>query len=220
MSEPDKVQQEPFTEGFSDFFSTQRQTDNPLTESLDTIEVSVIEASRLLAITERSVWRRIASKKLVSRNHHGKTYVTLRQSDVSDKSADMSEVVSVEQTDVSVPFDDRQPDILLADIFKEMQAKLESAVYRNGYLESQLQNHQEQQKLLPDFQAQAEKARVLEQRLEEEAMQKQALLLQLQQESEINTTREQNLLMLQAELEKYKTAWWHRFGAWFIGQKS
>ena len=220
MSEPAKVQQEPSFEGFSDFFLAERQTDQSLTQANDTLEVSVAEAAHLLGITERSIWRRLAGKKLAARNHEGKTYVQLRQSDVRPKQSDASETMSVEHADVSVLVDRRQTDVSVADLIREMQAKLESAIYRNGYLESQLESQREQLKLLPDFQAEAEKAKQLERRLQEEEAEKLKLAQQFEQATKVTAATERAFAELEAELEKYKNSPWQRFSAWFFGTKS
>jgi hypothetical protein len=220
MSEQAHVQQEHSFEGFSDFFSAERQTDPSLTCQADVLEVSVIEAAQLLGITERSVWRRIASKKLIAKNRDGKTYVQLRQSDVTLKPSDASEPMSVEQAEVSVLVDDRQSDMSVPDLIREMQAKLESAIYRNGYLESQLQTQKEQLQLLPDFQAQAERAKQLEQRLQDEEAKKVELAQQLAEAAKLTAAKEQEFAKLQTELERYKGSSWQRFSAWFLGTKA
>ena len=68
--------------------------------------------------------------------------------------------------------------------------QLQDATYRNGWLEGQLASASEQIKLLPDFQAQANKAAVQEARLIE----------------------------LEKELSSIKAHRWYRFWTWFTGR--
>lgn len=68
--------------------------------------------------------------------------------------------------------------------------ELQSATYRVGYLEAQLENSTEQVKLLPDLQAQAAKAEALATRTAE----------------------------LENELTELKRSWWYRFNAWLNGR--
>lgn len=214
MSESAKMLSEPVSEGFRDFFSSSSQSDVSDLATTDVIEVSVTEAAKLLGITERSVWRRISSKKLLARNCDGKTLVKVKLTDVIPTVTDTQETTSVTVTDAKVLEEKRHTDVSLQslDLIREMQSKLESAVYRNGYLESLLQTKEEQLKLLPDFQVQAEKSRVLEQQLQEEAAKRE----ELEQQSKLN---EEKLVVLEEELAHYKNCWWRRFSAWFTGRE-
>jgi hypothetical protein len=83
----------------------------------------------------------------------------------------------------------------LTDFYKDqiasLQNKLESATYRNGYLEAQLLNAEGQLKLLPDLSAKALKSEDLE----------------------------EQIARLENELQAARKTWWQRFGSWFIGKK-
>ena len=140
MSDLAKLQQEPIFDGFADFFEEVHQTDPTLTRQSNTVDVSVAEAAIMLGVTERSVWRRLSKKKLVSISHAGKTYVRL-QRPINDLRSDAIVTASVTSTDASLTVDVIEPIAetsheLIVRI-EQLEKKLEGATYRNGYLEAE-----------------------------------------------------------------------------------
>ena len=148
--------------GFFDYqelsdISLKRQSDKS-----DTNRVGVKEAARLLGITERTVWRHIKKGKLAAQLIDGHTLVTVSSADTSGQvSASRSDTVTDGQprmsadtdhdTDIVSPTDSTQAFRML-DMIQNLHEKLESATYRNGYLESQLVERDERIKLLTDSQ--------------------------------------------------------------------
>lgn len=90
---------------------------------------------------------------------------------------------------------------------RELMHKLEVLTYKNGYLESQVQEREREVKLLPDLQAQAERARELEEERASEAEKAEKLAIkveQLQTELELARIKEEQLSSLQKELTAIK----------------
>lgn len=77
----------------------------------------------------------------------------------------------------------------LLEQLEKKDRELQAAVYRNGYLESQLEVARNEVKLLPDLQSKAAQVETQNEELEE----------------------------LRAELAKHKGSRWHRFMRWFLG---
>lgn len=146
------------------------------------IEVSISEAARRLGTSERTIWRRIGRHELKSRTKGNKRLVKIPVY-VPDAVIDseghttMSEVPP--QTNALVD---------LGALLKDLQ----SANYRIGFLQAQLENHQDQVKLLPDLQSQAAKAATLEKQLAER----------------------------ETELTSIKASWWYRIWSWLSGRTS
>ena len=137
------------------------------------VEVSISEAARRLGTSERTIWRRINRGELKSRTKGTKRFVKVPLFEpTAFVDSDGHTTLSDTPTKASALVD-------LHALWKDLQA----ATYRIGYLEAQLQNHQEQVKLLPDLQAKA---------------------------SEVAKLREQ-LAARDAELAQFKTSWWRRF---------
>jgi len=76
--------------------------------------------------------------------------------------------------------------------------ELQAATFRNGYLESQISDYNNQLKLLPDLQAKASQAKDL---MEELAI------------------KQQELLDLRTKVDKLEQSWWIRFSSWFLGSR-
>ena len=147
MQEPAKVRVSPVNDGLEDFFVSDSQ-DMVTTEAVGVLTVSVQEAAKLLAITERSVWRRIRAKRLHSKQHNGKTFVLVPSADVSVTRHDAPTEMSVTTTD-----DKPVTEVAgLLELLREKDRELQAAVFRNGYLESQLEERQKEVKLLTDSQ--------------------------------------------------------------------
>ena len=85
------------------------------------------------------------------------------------------------------------PTVMFAELLEELRGvreELQSAHWRNGYLEAQLEMHKEQVKLLPDYQQKATEA----------------------------TGLRAKVLELETDLEKYRRGYWARFWSWFTGK--
>lgn len=93
------------------------------------------------------------------------------------------------------------------DIQRELINKIETLTFKNGYLESQVREREEQIKLLPDLQAQAERAK----RLQEEKDSKEAALSELANKVsnlelalEQSTKKNQSIESLELEISELK----------------
>lgn len=173
--------------GFFDDFDSTDDRLTRLTGQSDMSEVTVSEAAKLLGISERSVWRRIRQKKLNTRIEHGRTIVSLCQSDMSVTPPDTSVDVAIDVSPNAAAQADTSDRSLV--LIAELAAKLEGATYRNGFLEAQLEAANEQMKLLPDLQTRA---------LESESLRSE-------------------IAQLKAELELQKRTRWQRFIGWLTG---
>lgn len=145
---------------------------------------TLAQASHTLGVTERTVRRWIKEQRFRAWKVEGPRGPEWRihpGSSVDSKTGDAGSTV--------VRAADGQTLLTLATLVKEQAEKLEAASFRNGYLEHQLQNYEQQVKLLPDFQAQAAKAQEHEDRVK----------------------------VLTEEVSKLKSSWWYRFSRWFAG---
>ncbi len=93
------------------------------------------------------------------------------------------------------------------DMQRELINKIETLTFKNGYLESQVREREEQIKLLPDLQAQAERAK----RLQEEKESKEAALSELANKVsnlelalEQSTQKDQTIESLELEISELK----------------
>lgn len=106
------------------------------------------------------------------------------------------------------------------EFIREMKGELEGLTFRNGYLQAQLENKEEQLKLLPDFEAQKEKAE-LERRQKEEETKLANRELEAVQNSYSKLEREH--LALKQEMEKYEAmanrSSWKKFSDWMMGRR-
>ena len=147
MQQPLEEQANSTIDGLEDIFVSSRHADTSVTQYPDTTDVSVVEAARLLGITERSVWRRIQAGKLKSKQYQGKTTVSICQTDIKvtpqDRHDDTSVAITVGQTDTS----EHQLEKLL-ELLKEKDKELQAATFRNGYLEAQLRKSQRADKAI------------------------------------------------------------------------
>lgn len=94
------------------------------------------------------------------------------------------------------------------DMQRELINKIETLTFKNGYLESQVREREEQIKLLPDLQAQAERAK----RLQEEKESKEAALSELANKVsnlelalEQSTQKDQTIESLELEISELKS---------------
>jgi predicted DNA-binding transcriptional regulator AlpA len=143
------------TAGLDPIFDVTVSSDSADTSHNKTIEVSISEAAQRLGTSERTIWRRIDRGELKSKTKGNKRIVKLpvfTPTTVIDSDSHMT--LSDTPNKASALID-------LRALLKDLQA----ANYRIGYLESQLETHKEQVKLLPDLQSKATEADQLKQRL-------------------------------------------------------
>jgi len=190
--------------GLDDFFSCHDKPEQQV--------MTLDEAAKRLNLSERTVQRHLKHGKLKGfkvtgpRGPEWRIYV-VSSDDMTASSAEATDDTvfsNIDMTDVeSVATEDKTDDrsALTAhalaqftgfyhDQIETLQEKLEAATYRNGYLEAQLSNSEQQLKLLPDLSAKATKVETLEQQIQQ----------------------------LKAELVAERQTWWTRFGQWFVGK--
>lgn len=187
-------------------------------------DLTLEEAAKRLNLSERTIQRRLKSGQLTGYKVEGNRGpewriripasddMTLHAIPTSDDTPFMSDVTTEAETVSSVDTTrvDTSSNVAAFAPFAEflqtqiqnLQGKLEAATYRNGYLEAQLTTAESQLKLLPDLSAKATEADLLREQVQ-------------QLELKLKSSDEQI-----AELLQQKKGFWHKFGAWFIGQKS
>lgn len=170
--------------GLEQIFTSTVDPDRTSLESSEDQGWTLAEAAETFDVTERTIRRWIKEKRLTAWKVAGprgpewriSTGSSLETSDDQDRSTVVQSA-------------DNQSILALASLLKEHAAKLEAASYRNGFLENQMRTYEQQVKLLPDFQAQAARGQVYEEKVKQ----------------------------LEAELGQIKATWWYRFCAWFLG---
>ncbi len=143
------------TAGLDPLFDVTVSSDSADTSNHKTIEVSISEAAKRLGTSERTIWRRIDKGELKSKTKGNKRVVKIpvfTPATVVDSDSHMTLSDTPDRASALVD---------LRALFQDLQA----ANYRIGYLESQLDTHKEQVKLLPDLQSKATEADQLKQRL-------------------------------------------------------
>ncbi len=171
--------------GLEQLFSA---TADPNSTSLDSSADqgwTLAQAARAFDVTERTIRRWIKEQRLPAWKVAGPRGPEwrIRTGSRLEISDDQTRSTVVQSTD--------NPTILvLANLVKEQASKLEAASYRNGFLENQMLTYEQQLKLLPDFQAQAARAQVQDEKVKQ----------------------------LEVELGQIKATWWYRFCAWFLGR--
>ena len=148
--------------GFFDYQDPSDISPNRQSDKSDTHRVGVKEAARLLGITERTVWRQIKRGKLAAQLIDGHTLVTVSPTDTPGQvSTGKPDTDTNGQATMSADTDHDADTVSrinspqasrLIDMIQNLHEKLESATYRNGYLESQLSERDQQIKLLTDSQ--------------------------------------------------------------------
>lgn len=177
-------------EGLGDLFNAE------LADDLDVVRPAIVEgqglplteAAQILNITRRSALRLIHEGKLAAtKDGHGQWLVD-RTSIKERLSAKSSASGNVEQ--VAVHVDDVQGHAWSEGqaagqqhLLKELIDKIETLTWRNGYLEAQLSERDQQVKLLPDLQAKADASVELQSKIES----------------------------LELQLQEYSSGWWSRF---------
>ncbi|MCC7527079.1 MAG: helix-turn-helix domain-containing protein [Candidatus Melainabacteria bacterium] len=174
-----------------------------LADDLDVVRPAIVEgqglplteAAQILNITRRSALRLIHEGKLAAtKDGHGQWLVD-RTSIKERLSAKSSASGNVEQ--VAVHVDDVQGHAWSEGqaagqqhLLKELIDKIETLTWRNGYLEAQLSERDQQVKLLPDLQAKADASVELQSKIES----------------------------LELQLQEYSSGWWSRFRKWCMGR--
>ncbi len=205
FSQPSEVEFENLFVSDSQTDSREQRTD----ATTDTVEVSVPEAAKLLGITERTVWRRIRTKKLSSELVNGKTVIRLSQSDIQASTSDnITDNTGIEAEPVSDSDDliGRTDTVstALTELVSELSAKLEAATYRAGYLEAVVNSQSNEIRLLPDLQEQARQKTKLEEELS-------ALRERADKVSELESALKEKEL----EIAQIKNSWWSKIGRLF-----
>lgn len=170
------------TKGIDELFDEHLSSATADTSKSSTIEVSISEAAKLLGVSERTVWRRVIKKELKSRTKNKKRLVVLPIIEPSVTMAEDCQVhVSQQSYNANAVLD-------LQVLLKELQG----ANYRIGYLESENKTYQKQVLMLPDLEAEAKRALI----------------------------QEQELQNLKAELNSLKRAWWYKLGQFLSGRQT
>lgn len=165
--------------GLDSLFDVTPSDDTSDTSVRKLVEVSISEAAKRLGTSERTIWRRINRGELRSRSKGNKRLVKIP--------VFVPEALST--SDGHTTFTDTP---MTANALVDLQAilrDLQSANFRIGFLQAQLENHQDQVKLLPDLQSQVAKAASLEQQLADR----------------------------ETELASIKATWWYRVWSWLTG---
>ncbi len=160
------------TKGLDPLFDVTVSSDNADNRNHKTIELSISEAAKRLGTSERTIWRRIDRGELKSKTKGNKRLVKIPVFTPGTVIDSDSHVTLSDTPDKASALIDLR--VLLKD--------LQAANYRIGYLESQLETHKEQVKLLPDLQSKATEADQLK----------------------------QHLAKTEKELQTLKQTWWYR----------
>lgn len=184
------------TEGLDDLFEAEVVPGN----TSDLLPGSTVEeASRILGISPKTVKDRLRKGTLQGSKVPGKYGNTWRVdlSSIDDPAPlvapTCAEVIPGSTTDPLPGTTSADTYSTIDSLIKRIDEKdhlLQAAVYRNGYLEAQLDASQQSSKLLPDLQAKA------------------ALV----------DSKDAEIDRLKAELERYQSTWWIRLTNWFRGQ--
>jgi len=169
------------TNGMDDLFIEPLSDDNADSKKKRTMEVSIREAAKLLGISERTVWRRVLKKELKAKTRNNKRVISVP---VLEPSIAVTEDCHVNVSDTAYNAN------AVLDL-RLLLMELQGANYRIGYLESENKSYQKQVLLLPDLEAQANKAK----------------------------DQERDLVEMKAELERLKGSWWYRLSR-FLSDKS
>ena len=123
---------------------------------LDANMLSVEAAAERLGISVRAVQKRLKKGTLTGRKEktsHGERWlIEVRELDASEDANQVTDGSSVREQGANLVRLDANHDADRDGLIKEMQSKIEALTWRNGYLESQLENQREHIKLLTDSQ--------------------------------------------------------------------
>jgi excisionase family DNA binding protein len=155
------------TEGLEEIFEVReldasqdanQMSDGSSVREQDANMLSVEEAAERLGVSIRAVQKRLKKGTLTGRKEktiHGERWlIDVRELDASQDANRMSDGSSVREQDANPVRLNANLDEDRDGLIKEMQAKIEALTWRNGYLESQLENQREHIKLLTDSQHQ------------------------------------------------------------------
>lgn len=153
------------TEGLEDIFDVReldasqganRVSDRSLVREQDANWLSVEDVSERLGISVRAVQKRLKKGSLRGRKEKTATGEKwLIDGNELDASQDANRVLDaplVREQDANRHELDASNIVVSDNLIRELQAKLEAATYRIGYLEAQLESEREQVKLLTDSQ--------------------------------------------------------------------
>jgi hypothetical protein len=118
------------------------------------IELPIPEAAKALGVSERTLWRKLDNGALKSRLKGNKRYVRVPTEKILSRFD--TDSVSPQSYDSGTVLDVQQ-----------LVNQLAGANYRVGYLQGQLEEKDQQLKLLPDLQRQAEDVQLLRTKLSE-----------------------------------------------------
>ena len=167
------------TTGLDPIFDRPGSSDSADTTNRKTVEVPISEAAKLLGTSERTIWRRIDKGELKSKTKGNRRIVRIQvMTPRASNNPDSHMTAGVRHMTGADSHDKTSALVDLQALFRDLQG----ANYRIGYLESQLETHKEQVKLLPDLQTKATQAELLQRRLIE----------------------------TKAELQAIKQTWWYR----------
>jgi excisionase family DNA binding protein len=208
--------------GLEDFFSS----DDKAGQGVLTLE----EASKRLNLSERTIQRRLKEGRLKGfkisgprgpewriaiSDTEGETVEALVASDDTTTSSDdrtfIHDVSSEDKTRDTEDATTSAMERLLRFYegrIEKLEGKLESVVWRNGYLEAQLEEAESQVKLLPDYEAQAARAAELE-----------AQLTEAESKAVTADSLGQQVIKLETELSSLRQNWFKRFGNWLAGKE-
>lgn len=151
------------TEGMDKLFRDTLASATNDSSQRKTLDVPISQAAKMLGISERTVWRKIDRGELKSKTKGNKRVVKVP----------VFEPTTLTSSDGHTTINDTPPNANAVVNLNVLLHELQSANYRIGYLESQLESYREQTKLLPDLEAKAREAEELKARFAElEAMHK------------------------------------------------
>jgi hypothetical protein len=160
------------TIGLDPIFDTTVSADHADSSHRKIVEVPISQAAKLLGTSERTVWRRIDRGELKSKTKGNKRLVKIPILTPTAANNSDSHMTPIGRHMTGPDSPDRTSALVdLQALFRDLQA----ANYRIGYLESQLETHREQVKLLPDLQSKATEAQLLQHRLTQTETELQAL---------------------------------------------
>lgn len=222
-------------EGLEDLLEVQEVTHEELQEERETAHESAHEADEImqsywttaeaaehLDVSIRTIMKKLKDGSLQGVKVEGKYRPEWRIKPIEIETTDHEESKEEDEADSTVhdlvhePDHEQQEERLLPaqgqsefiELLKMIQKKdheLQGAIYRNGYLESQLESQGQQVKLLEDKSSKVEN-------LDE----------QLKEVQEQYSELEEEKVRLQRELENYKTivnrSTWQKFSSWMMGK--
>ncbi len=186
------------TEGLDDFFEVEVEPGSAKVSQVSPTEgVPVDYAAKVLGLSVKTVKDRLRKGTLNGlkvKDKFGEKWLVVLGSDYQEipESIEIVPESSPSQVGVVGASVDLKP---FFDLLERKDRELQSATFRNGFLENQIADYTNQLKLLPDLQAQAKDATDLRAQLEH---------------------KQQELLDLRAQVDRFEQSWWVRFSRWFF----